>query len=166
MEKTIAYIALGSNLGDGRRNLDLALERLAKVEGITLLRQSAFYQTKAEGLEEKAPDFYNGVVEIETSLNPPTLLNHLLQIEESLGRCRLHSNKAESRTIDLDILLYGEQIIHSPNLHIPHPRMNHRWFVLKPLSDLCPHCLLPGSHETVQQALDRVEHGQSLHSRD
>ncbi len=166
MEKTIAYIALGSNLGDGRRNLDLALERLAEVEGIKLLRRSAYYQTKAEGLEKKAPDFYNGVVEIETSLTPPALLNHLLQIEESLGRRRGNSNQPESRTIDLDILLYGELIVDSPDLHIPHPRMNQRWFVLKPLSDLCPHCRLPGCHETVQQALDRVEHSQSLYSRD
>jgi len=154
--KTIAYIALGSNLGNLRANLDRAVSKIGALEGVQALRVSPYYRTKAVGMDEDAPDFLNGVVEAETDWAPRRLLDALLLIEEQMGRLHPPVGCA-SRIVDLDILLYGDRLLHEEGLEIPHPRMLERWFALKPLADLAPDLVIPGGGETVQQALWRVE---------
>lgn len=137
---SLSYIALGSNLGNPRHQLERALEALAKLPQSRLRARSAWYQSKAVGPGEQ-PDYLNGVVLIETSLEPDTLLDHLQAIEAAQGRTR--GERWAARTLDLDILLYGERVIDSERLQIPHPRMAERNFVLYPLADISPDLLLP-----------------------
>ncbi|MFB3788586.1 MAG: 2-amino-4-hydroxy-6-hydroxymethyldihydropteridine diphosphokinase [bacterium] len=152
-----AYIAFGSNLGDRQMLIQQALALLARQEHVTLQRVSPVYETQAEGLAQSAPPFLNGAAELQVECPPRKLLDILLHIESQLGRTRTRTirenNLPQSRPIDLDLLLYGDQIISEPELIIPHPRLHARWFVLKPLSDLCPRLPLPGMGKTVEEAL-------------
>lgn len=135
-----SYVALGSNLNNPRHQLELALEALARLPHSRLRARSGWYQSKAIGPGEQ-PDYLNGVVMIETSLEPHTLLDHLQAIEAAQGRTR--GERWAARTLDLDILLYGEKVIASERLQIPHPRLAERNFVLYPLADISPDLLLP-----------------------
>lgn len=130
---TLCYIGIGSNLGDRRWYIDRAIQSIEKSPDIRLKRASSIYETDPVGgvLQGK---FLNGVLEIETALTPKALLKELDRIEESLGRERTVKNGP--RTIDLDILYYGEEIIDDGDLIIPHPRINEREFVLKGLREL------------------------------
>ena len=129
------YLGLGSNLGDRRKNIKKALFLLEK-EGIKINKISSLFKNKPEeGV--KGGYFLNGVVEVETELSPQELLLTLQKIEALLGRKGKHKMK-EARTIDLDILLYGNLNINQPNLIIPHPKWKKRDFVLKPLSEIAP----------------------------
>ncbi|MEW6238925.1 MAG: 2-amino-4-hydroxy-6-hydroxymethyldihydropteridine diphosphokinase [Candidatus Omnitrophota bacterium] len=154
-QMTTVYIALGSNLGDPRTNLERAVAEIGALEGVRAMRVSPFYRTKAVGMEENTPDFLNGVLEAETEWEPRQLLDALLRIEKQMGRLRPAGGCA-SRIIDLDLLLYGNDSRQETSLELPHPRMRERWFALKPLADLAPDLLLPGG-ETVREALARVE---------
>lgn len=150
---TTAYIGLGSNLGDREKTIKIALEMLAKADNVELVRVSRLVETAPLGDIEQ-PKYINGVAEIKTSLGATALHKILVDIESSLGRVRLvrHSlggkEKWSSRIIDMDLLLFGEEIINSPDLTVPHPQMHLRSFVLKGFCELngkLPHPVLKES---------------------
>lgn len=128
-----AFIGLGSNLGNREANLRAALDRLAALPLTRLVRESSLMETEPVDSPPGAGLFLNGVAWIETSLVPLELLESLLAIERELGRDRQGQPRNAPRTIDLDLLLYGEQVINEPELQVPHPRMSEREFVLWPL---------------------------------
>lgn len=128
-----SYIGIGSNLGDRRKNIDEAVQKLRETEGIRVKKISRIHETEPVG-GPKQPDFLNAVMQIETDLLPRQLLVAMQKIEAQLGRER--TIRYGPRTIDLDILMYGDKKIDEPDLKIPHPRMNEREFVLEPLKDL------------------------------
>lgn len=129
----ICYIGIGSNLGDRQKYIGNAIKELRSGKSINVLRVSSIYETEPVGLKEQN-NFLNGVIEIETGLTPEELLKEISAIENRLGRKRTVKNGP--RTIDLDILYYGDEIIDMPALKIPHPRMMEREFVLRGLKEL------------------------------
>lgn len=147
--KTI-YLALGSNIGDRETNLRAAIQSIS-ADGILVLHESPVYETEPVGLTEQRW-FLNMVVEAETALFPMQLLTRTGKIERASGRVRTVANGP--RTIDIDILLYGNAVIRTPRLEIPHPRMHERRFVLAPLADLAPGLRHPLLRQTVRQLLD------------
>jgi 2-amino-4-hydroxy-6-hydroxymethyldihydropteridine diphosphokinase len=134
------YIAIGSNLGDSLETASAACRAVDQLADCQLLKQSCWYQSKAIGPGEQ-PDYINGVIRISTSLQPLALLDALQAIEESFGRTR--SVKWAPRTLDLDILLYGNEVISTDRLTVPHPEMHRRNFVIYPLHELNPKLVLP-----------------------
>ncbi len=147
----LAYIAVGSNLNDRENYIKRAQESLASTPGNQFLQISPLYETEPVGGPPQGK-FLNAVWEIETSLSPRELLNQLLDIEQSLGREREVKNGP--RTIDLDILFYNDLVINEKDLIIPHPRLEGRWFVLKPLWDLNSHLVHPIVGKSVCELLD------------
>jgi 2-amino-4-hydroxy-6-hydroxymethyldihydropteridine diphosphokinase len=143
----IAYLGLGSNIGDRERALRTALHKIAKTPGIELLSQSTFLENPAVGGPQDSPPFLNAAAEIRTTLGSHALLQELLQIERSMGRTR--REKWEPRNIDLDILLYGDHIISSDDLVVPHPLMHERRFVLQPLAEIAPEAVHPTLQMTI-----------------
>ena len=127
------YIGVGSNLGDRERNIENAIQKLREARSIDIKRTSQIYETEPVGGGPQ-PRYLNGVIEIETGIAPRELLCVLQRIERELGRVRLVKNGP--RTIDLDILTYGEEKIDEPDLKVPHPKMGEREFVQRPLKDL------------------------------
>lgn len=136
-----AFIGLGANLDDPRRQIRAGLAALGKIPTTRLVGQSSFYLSAPLGYAEQ-PDFINAVARIETALTPRALLDALLEIECSLGRSRSHANAP--RTLDLDLLLYDRTVIDESGLRVPHPRMHIRAFVLAPLAELAPGIEIPG----------------------
>ena len=143
----LAYIGLGSNLGDRRAALESALLRLQP------RRVSTFHETDPWGRPDQ-PKFINAVAEIETERRPRDLLDHLLSVEQSLGRVR--AERWGPRAIDLDLLLYDDLQVREEGLEVPHPRLPERRFVLEGLAELCPDRLVPGRDRTVRQILDAL----------
>jgi 2-amino-4-hydroxy-6-hydroxymethyldihydropteridine diphosphokinase len=141
---TVAYVGLGSNLGD-RESL---IRRAAELIGAT--RLSSIIETEPWGYERQPP-FLNAVAEVETPLDARALLDHLFRVEQRLGRERV-GHQWGPRTIDLDLLLFGDEEIDEPGLVVPHPHLEERLFVLEPLAELAPTRRIPGSG-TVQAAL-------------
>ena len=139
--KTIAYVALGSNLDNPKMQIQDAFAELDEIDKTHLLRTSSLYGSAPRGYANQ-PDFVNAVAEIETELAPRALLDELLKIETWHGRERSFANAP--RTLDLDIALYGDEIIVEQGLQIPHPRMHERAFVLAPLAELAPELEIPG----------------------
>jgi len=137
---TICYLGIGSNLENPFQQVTRALQKISAISSTTILRQSPWYANQAIGLNRQPdtgqPDYINGVIEIESSLEPHQLLRALQQIEQAQGRTR--EVRWGARTLDIDILLYGDQRIHSDHLDIPHPRILERNFVFIPLADLNP----------------------------
>lgn len=129
-----AFVALGANLGDAQRTVSQALEALAGLQSTQLLRSSRLYRTAP--VEAQGPDFINAVAQIETRLTAPALLEALQALENQAGRARPYVNAP--RTLDLDLLMYGQSSMQSARLTLPHPRWRERAFVLRPLSDLAP----------------------------
>jgi len=127
------YIGVGSNSGDRNKNIQEAVNRLGRMNGIEVKKISNVYETDPVGGPEQ-PKYLNGVIEIETELTPRQILTAVNEVEYQLGRIRTVKNGP--RTIDLDILTYGNKKIDEPGLKIPHPRMRKRDFVQKPLRDL------------------------------
>lgn len=125
-------IALGSNLGDREAHLDYAIERLRQF--LSGVRVSSFHNTAAEGVDEPQPDYLNAALSGTTTLDPHELLREMLAIERERGRER-QSFRA-SRTLDLDLIFYGDERIDSPDLTVPHPRWKEREFVVKPLGEV------------------------------
>ena len=152
--KTI-YLSLGSNIGDREANLHAAMERLAAPR-LRILRVSPIYETQPVDYTDQRW-FLNLVVEGETTLFPMQLLARIGKIERELGRVR--TVPKGPRTIDIDILLYGNAVVHSAMLEIPHPRMAQRRFVLAPLADLAPDLRHPVTHLAVRQMLDQAPEG-------
>jgi 2-amino-4-hydroxy-6-hydroxymethyldihydropteridine diphosphokinase len=144
-----AYLLIGGNLGDRLAYLKAACEKIQQ-KGIKILRKSSVYETAAWGITDQ-PSFLNQVLEIETTESAIQLLQDLLSIEKSLGRVRAEKNGA--RTIDIDILYFGNEIISLPGLNIPHQRIPIRKFVLIPLSELNPGYLDPKTEKTIVEML-------------
>jgi 2-amino-4-hydroxy-6-hydroxymethyldihydropteridine diphosphokinase len=145
----IAYLGLGSNLGDREANLRQAIAALSHHD-VRVLKQSSFYETEPREMTDQGW-FLNCVVEVETRLMPVQLLHVLLSIERAMGRKRLV--KSGPRIIDMDILLYATSIIRSPDLEVPHPRMAERRFVLAPLIEIGPDLRHPVLQKTVTELL-------------
>jgi 2-amino-4-hydroxy-6-hydroxymethyldihydropteridine diphosphokinase len=132
--RATAYIALGANLGDAATTVMRAFEDLGKLPQTTLVRRSSLYRTSP--IESSGPDYINAVAEVSTALEPHALLAGLQALEQNAGRERPYRNAP--RTLDLDILLYDDLVVDSPDLVIPHPRMFERAFVLVPLAEIAP----------------------------
>jgi len=138
---TWAYVGLGANVGNRRENLDHAVELLAAEPGVRVLAVSSVRETDPVGYEDQ-PRFLNAACAVETELGPRELLERLLAIERALGRERT-GPRFGPRTIDLDLLLYGNETLDEPGLTVPHPRLAERLFVLEPLHELAPDLVLP-----------------------
>ena len=148
MEKTeLCYLLTGANLGDRFGTLDKAIRLIeARIGSINAV--SSLYETAAWGVEQQ-PDYLNQAISVQTKLPPQELLDEILRIEESLGRVR--RVKWGSRTIDIDILFYGNQIINTPSLSIPHAQLHRRNFVLIPLLELAPELVHPSMGKTIEE---------------
>jgi len=135
------YIGLGSNLGDPQSQLKKAIIAMNMVPSTSVVKTSPFYRSKPVGPQDQ-PDYINAVVELDTELSAPVLLDYLQDIENEQGRER--KIKWGARTLDLDILLFGDEIINSDRLQVPHVEMHNRGFVLLPLNEIFPDCMIPG----------------------
>jgi 2-amino-4-hydroxy-6-hydroxymethyldihydropteridine diphosphokinase len=151
---TPVYIGLGSNLADPRRQIELAIEALAALPRARLLRHSRLYRSAPWG-HRAQPDFINAAAQLETTLAPRMLLDALLAIERAAGRTR-DGTLWGPRVLDLDVLVYGDEVIDEPGLHVPHPHLAARAFVLAPLAEIAPDLLVPG-HGRVAALLARVD---------
>ena len=136
-----AYIGLGGNLGDRAANLERAVDAFRADPALAVVAVSRFRETEPVGYLDQ-PSFLNAVVAVETELSPRALLDRLLAVERSLGRERT-GPRFGPRTIDLDLLLYGDVTLDEPGLVVPHPRLAERRFVLEPLAELDPSLVLP-----------------------
>ncbi len=144
MDKVITYIGLGSNLQQPAQQLVNAIEAIKKLPQTNFIASSCFYRSKALTLDhEPTPDYLNAVVAIETQINPLSLLDDLQAIEFSQGRIRTEK-RWQSRPLDLDILLYGNDVINNERLTIPHAEISRRDFVLVPLVEIAPDLEVPG----------------------
>ncbi|HJU37700.1 MAG TPA: 2-amino-4-hydroxy-6-hydroxymethyldihydropteridine diphosphokinase [Gaiellaceae bacterium] len=139
---TRAFVGLGANLGDRERTLRAAVDALAAEDGIEVVAVSALRETEPVGVGEQ-PRFLNGAVALETTLPARELLDCLLAVEQRFGRVRA-AGEHGPRTLDLDLLLYGDESIDEPGLTLPHPRLHERHFVLEPLAELDPALVVPG----------------------
>jgi 2-amino-4-hydroxy-6-hydroxymethyldihydropteridine diphosphokinase len=157
------YISLGSNQGNKLEHLQKAIDLISEKVG-AIHKVSSIYKTKSWGFD--GDDFFNCCVEASTNLNPETLLKTLLEIEESLGRVRTNSNEYSGRSIDLDILLFDDEIIFSPNLIVPHPRMLERKFVLVPLTEITPNYRHPIEKQTILMCLQNSDDSSAIEKID
>ncbi|MCJ7691956.1 MAG: 2-amino-4-hydroxy-6-hydroxymethyldihydropteridine diphosphokinase [Sedimentisphaerales bacterium] len=150
---TTAYISLGSNLGDRDSAIQESLKMLGEVSEIELTRVSEIIETAPLG-QASQPKYLNGVAEVKTTLSAEELHKKTAEIEKSLGRTR--EKKWDARTIDLDILLFGEEVINSSELTVPHPQMHLRSFVMRGLSELCPKLIHPIIKESMEELVSRL----------
>ncbi|MEH2311984.1 MAG: 2-amino-4-hydroxy-6-hydroxymethyldihydropteridine diphosphokinase [Nostoc sp.] len=146
-------VALGSNIGDSQAILEAAIKTLVQTPGILLEARSSWYQTKAVGPQQ--PDYLNGCVTLQVEIQPQQLLEALLGIEQQFGRLR--QERWGPRTLDLDLLLYDDLIVDTPNLQIPHPRMRDRAFVLVPLAEIASDWVEPVSGCVIKELLKEVD---------
>ena len=161
------FLSIGSNLGERRQNLQAAIQRLRAAEGVHLLEVSRLYETEPweclpGQMGNRAGWFLNCVAAVETGLAPAALLSATQEIEAALGRVRSgaprEAGRYEPRTLDIDILLYGEEVISaSDHLHIPHLLLHERGFVLRPLANLAPDLEHPVLYQTVRELLEGLE---------
>ncbi len=156
-----AFIGLGSNLADPLVQVSKALDALGRLPQTRLVRRSSLYRSAPVGYLDQ-PDFINAVAQIETGLTPRALLDGLLALEHKWGRTREFRNAP--RTLDLDVLLYDGLVHHEHGLTIPHPQMHLRAFVLQPLLEIAPDCVIPGVGAAAEaakrcagQALERLQ---------
>jgi len=147
-----AAIALGSNLGDRRANLDGAVARLGASPGIRLLARSAWHWSAPLGPPQ--PDYLNGCAVLETTLTPEALLDRLLAIERQFGRVR--GERWGPRTLDLDLIFFGQRQLRGARLHVPHPCLRERAFVLEPLAEIAPGWIDPVTGLSVAQLADAL----------
>ena len=150
---TRAFVGLGANLGPKEVTILRAVDLLAAEEGIEVLELSELRETDPVGVVDQ-PEFLNGAVALRTSLSPRELLDVLLRVERELGRVR--GARWGPRTIDLDLLVYGDQTVDEPGLRVPHPRLHERRFALEPLAELAPELEIPGLGR-VADALARLD---------
>ena len=152
---SVAYIALGSNLGDKAANLGQAV-KLLQAKGLQIRAVSSFFQTEPYGVTDQ-PEFINAAACVETSLPPEALLKLLLETELEMGRVRLRH--WGERNIDLDLLLYDDLIYHSDKLTLPHPDMQNRLFVLQPLAEVAAEKIHPVYKKSIQNLLKSLTDG-------
>jgi 2-amino-4-hydroxy-6-hydroxymethyldihydropteridine diphosphokinase len=139
---TRAYVGLGANLGDRVGTLRAAVDSLGSQDGVEVAAVSTFREAEPVGVGDQ-PLFLNGVAALETSLGAREVLDRLLAIEQHFGRVRIPGEHGP-RTLDLDLLLYGDETIDEPGIAVPHPRLHERRFVLEPLAELSPGLVVPG----------------------
>jgi 2-amino-4-hydroxy-6-hydroxymethyldihydropteridine diphosphokinase len=149
---TPVAVAVGSNLGDRRSHLYWAVEQLGRI--LRNIRASSFIETEPVDVPDPQPPYLNGAVVGETSLEPRALLDALLAIERERGRERLTPRAA--RTLDLDLILYGDRFLNGPDLVVPHPRFRERRFVLQPLAEIASDWIDPVTGKTVKELLEEV----------
>jgi len=150
--KRIAYLSLGSNLGDREAHLRDAIARLGELGSVS--RVSAFYETEPVEITGQQPWFLNCAAAVETELTPLEFLKRLLAIEQAMGRKR--TEPKGPRTIDADIIFFGDEVLDTKELSIPHPAMQHRRFVLAPLVEIAPEAMHPLLHRTVRELLNSL----------
>lgn len=154
MSSVTCYIGLGSNLGDSVANLHSAIDQIAATEGIQLRGVSRFYTSKPMGPKDQ-PDYVNAVACVKTALPAPVLLQALFVVERAHGRVRDAALRWGPRTLDLDLLLYGAEIIETADLQVPHPGICNRSFVVLPLADLIPGLRFPNGN-SLQDCLNAL----------
>lgn len=152
MTETI-YILCGSNLGDREENISTSISRMKDLPGIEIVASSSIYLSEADGMEGENPDFLNQVVMAEYQYLPSELLGELESIEATLGRT--DKGKRKPRPIDLDILLFGEQIIDLPHLQVPHPKLLNRHFAMLPLLQISPDLVHPVTKRPIADSLKK-----------
>jgi len=150
----LAYIGIGSNLGDKLENCRRAMEAIGADARNRLIRRSRFYRTEPVGKKDQEW-FINAVVAVETTMRPRELMEFLLSVEKGMGRIR--QERWGPRIIDLDILFYGDRVLDEEGLQIPHPRLHERRFVLAPLKDMAPGLLHPVFRRTVAEILEELD---------
>jgi len=155
-----AYIALGSNCGDRELNLLRSVAELGKLPGSRVTSLSAFYRTSPVG-NLNQEDFYNAVLRLSTGLTPRSLLNHLLRIETEKFK-RIRTIHQGPRSLDLDLLMYGSEIIDEVDLIVPHPRMTERRFVLQPLSDIAAQVVHPVNGRSIGELLSLLKSDETV----
>ena len=150
---TLSAIALGSNLGDSLAILEAALKNLNQSSGITVKSRSSWYTTAPIGPLQ--PDYLNGCAILSVELSPQKLIETLLKVEQEFGRVR--QERWGSRTLDLDLILFEDLILETPDIQIPHPRMRERAFVLVPLSEIAPDWVEPVSQLTISELVQKID---------
>lgn len=151
---SISFLGIGSNLGNPENNCGEAIDRISKVEGIKVLRASSLYRTEPVGITDQ-PWFVNAAVEIRSHLSPGDLFNGLKSVERAMGRET--ALRWGPRIIDIDILLFDQEVIDEENLKIPHPELHKRRFVLLPLNELAPYAIHPAFGVSIKGLLERAE---------
>ena len=152
-ESTLTVIALGSNLGNSLTTLESALHKLGTIPGVVMKARSRWYKTAPIGPSQ--PDYLNGCALLEVRLSPLELLRTLLEVETQFGRIR--EERWGPRTLDLDVILFGDLILDTPELQVPHPRMKERAFVLVPLAEIAPEWIDPVSQLPISELLRKVD---------
>lgn len=154
--QVLAVVALGANLGDAWSTIQQAVHDLSRLPETSLVKTSSCYRTAPH--QAHGPDYINAVVALETQLSAHQLLKTLQALELAAGRTRPYQNAP--RTLDLDLIFYGDEVLTSPELTLPHPRWHERAFVLLPLAEICPERVNPALLEAVRhQAIERMSEG-------
>ena len=151
----VVFIGLGSNLGDRKANCREAREKLEELPDTRVVAASSYYESEPHGNAKTW--FVNSVIQVETEFSPPDLLKQTKKIEEAMGRKRVKGKRWGSRVIDLDILLFNNEILNKRNLKLPHPRMDQRRFVLAPLAELAPQLVHPHLNVSISELLATVK---------
>ncbi len=155
------FIGIGSNLGDRKANCREARDKLGELPDTRVVAASSYYESEPHG--DARTWFVNAVVELETEINPTDLLKNTKKIEEAMGRRRVKGKRWGSRVIDLDILLFNNEVLNKRNLKLPHPRLPKRRFVLAPLAELAPQLIHPSLNVSISELLATVDDNKRIH---